>query len=693
MVALVWALSSGFEWPRAEGSVSALTTAETPRETQDALRRLAEPDARPPWSEVDALLDARDPATRAAAVEVMARRGFDGAQLDRLLADDSADVRAAALLGLVPGTFSERVLRVLGDTDPAVRAAAVAALSPASSQQVLAALLGALDDQAVPVRLAAIAGLAQRGEPAALDALLRSFSSALPELRAALLDALTPATGARVEALFARALADEDEQVVLAALRGYARAGLPLPLRSTTLAQSASPAVAYAAGRILMRSEARDGSPAPWLAPLERTAWSSSAHTSELLLGELERVIPPGEQLATDPLLEWLSRTPSSLHGRIAALALRSGGPVRREALAPLLTSRDPAARAAGLALLARAPDALRSPALWRALDDPDPEARSAAEQTMEKRLDPQGARRLLERIDDADGQSRTRLVGVLAHGLDRLAGTLAFQDAGEGLCDVLERDATAAGRAASLAMRALAHVEHACARVLVRAALTDARPGIRIAALRASTRDRHDDAIALRARLAQDGDVRVAATALVARVLAGDSMAEAPTDHRRLYWPLGPIWAFVHATRNEHSASACAWLASAEPVTRANAVAALVHRRAPAACDALVPALLTRSSAWPIRHAAAALLPASDALVRARTTCLVHEPDARVRARCAGDANEVIHPAQTVTPRALVLHDGRVLISFPDGADEVAWPALPTIASVSPWIDDYGKE
>jgi hypothetical protein len=238
------------------------------------------------------------------------------------------------------------------------------------------------------------------------------------------------------------------------------------------------------------------------------------------------------------------------------------------------------------------------------------------------------------------------------------------------------------------------------------------ASPSVRVAILRASATIRTPAASALRARARGAADPRLAATALLASWLAGDALGAVELELRDdTVWPLGPLSAFLAAdpaltSTPEREARLCAALDRSEPSTRANAFAALAARGA-ACARARAPAWLLGSRVWPIRLTAARALlagppgPVPDTTAaqdRTRAACR-RDPEPRVRQLCGASAPAEAEPA--LPPRAdagtsfqaLVLQDGRVVISARDGAGDASWPQLRHIVAENPWRWAYAAE
>lgn len=351
-VAALLALSSGFVWPCAETRlVKELTSASSPRDKRDGLRRLralhvaGAPESPDERALVETLRGDPDAEVRLDALMLLAALRHDTAAWLVALEDEAGPVRAAAVQALEASPDLAPILRAADDSDARVRLASVRVLSNRQADlRALDALQHALRDGSVEVRVTAAHALASRREPAARTALLIASDDAVPELRAAAVEALSRRPDPESLAVLTLALDDADEGVVLSALRALAASSPdPLPAQVAVLAKStASPRVASAASRLLSRARARLEPPTPardplWLAPLERTADRTlSAEESERLLLELEQRLPSAEPLATDPLLQWLEHAPAALRRRIALLTMRTAGSLPPDTLAKL---------------------------------------------------------------------------------------------------------------------------------------------------------------------------------------------------------------------------------------------------------------------------------------------------------------------------------------------------------------------
>ncbi len=286
-------LLMGFAWPgHTERLVGDLTRAVTPRDKRDALRMLGT--VAVPEEVVRPFLQDPDPGVRAEA--------------ERLLHSTLARGGTARL----PHSTLARggTARLLHST-LARGGTARFDVAPESAD-----LITQLADESLEVRIAAARALAGRTD--ASSALLAYADAPLPELRAAVIDALArgPATP-DVARLLARALEDPDSEVVLAALRGFARhRELALPAQVHTLAQGTLPQVARAASGLIAPRVWHDPL---WLLALQRT-------TCEDPIEALEATLPKGESRAIAPLQAWLARAPTPLAPRIRALIARARG-------------------------------------------------------------------------------------------------------------------------------------------------------------------------------------------------------------------------------------------------------------------------------------------------------------------------------------------------------------------------------
>ena len=702
-------LNQGFDWPRrGERLVNTLTSASTPRDRRDALRLLDELAARKglpadlDLSAVEATSRNVDPDVRAEAWSLLAHVRPEPDSLEPALRDPSPIVRRVALRELARLAPShDSLLRSVTDPDSTVRTAGVAALALRSDPRAVTMLASALRDASIEVRVAALRALGQRSDPEAMPLIASAGDDPLPELRAAALDALAAsfvraagdepslASGrpARVDtpperaalATCGRALDDQDQAVVLAALRCLERAQ-PSPRAPDGLASSAQdprvmalarsffPVVASAATHLLERERVRaHGDEAgaalepDWLPLLERTADRSlAASDAARIVDALEALVPAGETLVADPLLEWLPRAPRALSLRVAALIERTHATIAAQPVLALLSAAPASARASYVRLLASTRGAETDARLLVSLDDPQPDVRQAAVFAAARALGSTALPRLLERLEDAQDTRRRDTLVVLAALLERLPRTeRALTKAGErALVGALQHDLAQHDEVnAALAVRALGALASERARAVVRTVLDDARPGRNIAALRASTSDRGLEARQGRERLLAHHDARVAATALVALTLAQDPIPArlAVEWLHNTAWPRGPAASFAlmrAASRQDAPAEGfepCAWLASDEPITRSNMIAALQQRPS----DACPRPDVFPLPAWLEQHAAS--------------------------------------PRRADEPAALILEDSSVIVSVPDASGRVDWPDLRVATEVSAFLASGG--
>lgn len=632
----------------------------------------------------------------------------------------------------------EPLARALDDPAIEVRSEAARALGRQGGEDAVAALLRHADDPLPELRAAAVAALAGHVDGRVAVALERALDDTDELVVQAALGAFL---GARARAPAARlnTLASSHTPAIAdAARRLLARQQSPEAGRSISLPGAS----------------ARFDAPAPsaprWLGLLARTAEELSAIEAATIVTALETTLPAREALAADPLLEWLPRAPAVLRPRIARLVERTRAPIAGARLRAGLADRDPELRAACARLFAQA-DRGERPALRALLADPQGNVRAAAVFALAHTLARDDVRALVEALDDARDEARIAILRALAGGLARCAQTLEHAERAA-LEDALEPDVAAADQErASWAASALAYVDSEAARKALRRAAAREVRGLRIAALRAGVRDISPAARALRQHLVEHPDPRVAATAVAAQALAGDPLPwrwlYAQVDRAR--WPIGPAAAFAIASgaRTGNSAPVetrartrerdaegdpCALLTTREPATRANLIVAVAAAPALACLDAWGPGWLHRSTSWVVRRAAArwatARLQGQPELHATLATCAMRERDPQVQTLCAQALASASAPSVPVSsrasvpapaafpvadtllaashgappasrapappgPRALVLDDGRVLISWPDGGGNVSWPYLTPIADVSAWLSEYARE
>ncbi len=188
-------------------------------------------------------LDDPDPKVREAALRALARAGvLSPAELESALADDDPAVRAAALelAAARPEVPAASIMALLDDPDPRVvetaawtcgerDAGAGGGTDPDEIVSALARVSVGHDDALC--RESAVAALGALGHPAGLPAVLAALDDK-PAVRRRAVIALSPFSGASVEAAIDRARVDRDRQVreAVEELRGPApivRAELP----------------------------------------------------------------------------------------------------------------------------------------------------------------------------------------------------------------------------------------------------------------------------------------------------------------------------------------------------------------------------------------------------------------------------------------------------------------------------------
>ena len=184
------------------------------------------------------LIESTDPFVRESAVRIAGYFGYDST-VDTLLArtaDAEEAIRAAAVEHLPfiedPRVF-DAVQRGLGDSVPRVRAAAARALARIDHRGAHDALLWALRDQDLWVRYYAARALGERGDEAAVRALVNTAcSDPAPHVRIAAFDAIGLLGDTEAVPALLGCADDPDPDVAAAALRalGALRAGDAIPL-------------------------------------------------------------------------------------------------------------------------------------------------------------------------------------------------------------------------------------------------------------------------------------------------------------------------------------------------------------------------------------------------------------------------------------------------------------------------------
>ncbi len=662
-------LCVGFDWPGRAVRLSAELERANPRERREIVRLLAASgdDAAEP-----ALLkacDDGDPGVRREALRAAGRIGAEQAipVLLKSLSDPDAVIRSAAAeaLGTLGAAEAVQALsRALADNETTVRRAAVDALGklPQDNAQ-LGPLVAALDDVDAEVRVAAVHALAPSSTARARNALLGKTRDSVAEVRVAALDAVSNAADPRASVALSQALEDASDAVVLAAIRGLRNLHDPHAAELLNpLVRSPRARVALAARLAIEHgSKAREteGVPAAapsvpaWIAWLERTV-DPSADAASIVAG-LEATLPQGEQLALDPLLLYLPHAPQPQRADVVALIGRTRAPAAVPALVKLLDDKQAAVRAASALALGGLGTATATPALATRLDDRDARVRSAAARAMGALIDLSGLDRLLERAERAAQKSdahRAEALTAIAASLRRLRGSLP-DETRKRLQRVLSSELASVEAAPAVeAARAFGELGDASAVSALAGVGSEARTGLRVAATRALVRAGQTSALAPLRKLASDESISVAATALAGLGLVGDSkdraMLEAVASQGR--WPLGPVAAFSLASLVMHGQAPsdvlCELLNAQEPWKRANARAGLGARP-----SSRCPRLTVESI-----------------------------PD---------DLGAEGPPYATW--RALILSDGRVLLSHPDALGQVDFPGFEHARNESPWRLPYG--
>ncbi len=659
----------GFDWPGHVDRLAAGLASPDPRQRRELVRFLAATGSVEARRAVVNACGDSDSGVRKEALRAAGRLAAVDAipVLVKALSDPDAGVRATAAeaLGAMAAPDAEQALvRALTDAETPVRRAAVTALALLPAGGPLGALVAALDDVDGEVRVAAVRALGQNPSQRADDALLGKTRDASPEVRAAALEAITGGDDPRAVAALTEALDDTADVVVLAALRGLrGRANVPLTERLTPLTLSPRSRIATAARLILERAPVtdrvaepdpeHDTAVEPWLPWLEHTA-DPSADAAAILSG-LEATLPPGEILALDPLVLYAPRVPPLYRARLAKLMGRTHAPLAAGPLVKMLEDDTATVRAAAANALGSLGLVTHAPALERHLTDGDSDVRAAAAQALSTIADITVLRRLvadLEQEGPHPTAGRASRIAATAGCIRRLRHLLTSAERDRLLAQL--RSALVASLADTQveAARTLGELGDAGAVAALTALSPSARLGVRVAAARALLRADAPSALAALRELADSQSLPVRATALASLGLAGNGN-DVPALQRALRagpWPSGPVAAFALASlvlRNHaESHVLCAFRDAPEPLTRDNARAAL--RAHPAAqCGGIEPP----------------------------------PPGASHR-----DAQPPFR-----TWRALVISDGRVLISHPDARGEVHFETVRIVRNESPWRLPYG--
>jgi len=661
-------LCVGFDWPGRAGRLAADMERANPRERREIVRLLAASGSAEAEPALLQACDDADPGVRREALQAAGRIGAKRTipVLLKSLSDPDAVIRgtAAAALGTLGAVEAVPALsRALADSETSVRRAAVEALGklPQEGEQ-LGPLIAALDDIDVEVRVAAVHALALSATARARDALLGKTRDNAADVRAAALDAVASAADPRASVALSQALEDSSDAVVLAAIRGLRNLNDPHTTEwLSPLVRSPRARIALAA-RLAIEHAAKASEPeaasaqapsvAAWIPWLERTV-DPNPDAAAIVAG-LEATLPDGEELALDPLVLYLPHAPKAQRARVVALIGRTRARAAIPTLVRCLEDEQAAVRTASALALGGLGTAAQTPALALRLDDGHPQVRAAAAHAMGALVDLSGLDALVaraERAAQSDGHSvdgLTAIAGSLRRLRDRLPDKTRERVERLLSSALLSVDAGPSVEAA----RALGELGDTSAVAALGGVGANARTGLRVAATRALVRAGEVHALAPLRKLASDENTAVAATALAGLGILGDGKDRPALESAiaKGRWPLGPVAAFSLASlvmRGQAPSDAlCALLNAQEPWTRINAQAALAAHPS------------------------------------ARCPRVTHE-------RMPGDALTEAPPYTSW--RALVLSDGRVLLSHPDALGQVDFPGVASAGSTSPWRLPYG--
>ncbi len=170
----------------------------------------------------------RAPRSAALAIESLAEKHPADAlaAFDRLAGDPGKTIAGCVLLAALRGSpprSTEYLERALGAGDPATRRAAIEAFATIGGPVAGERVATALADEDRDVQLAAIRALGALRHGDALSALVASVSD--PEIVAAAVSALSEADAARAEGVCTRLVAREDPAIASAAVRALGRLG------------------------------------------------------------------------------------------------------------------------------------------------------------------------------------------------------------------------------------------------------------------------------------------------------------------------------------------------------------------------------------------------------------------------------------------------------------------------------------
>ncbi len=542
-LALLGALSLGFEWGGRVARLEAELASGDPARRRDVVRLLAAHPLDAVRAPLLRALGDPDATVRLEAADVAGRLQLPESTpiLVEWIDDPDVALREAATRALGRlGDAEQRgpLVRALGDPDARVRRAAVGAVAALGGAESVVPLLGRLDDDDPQVRVDAATALGALGDARATVPLVGRARDNAPEVRAAVYAALGALGDARSLAPLAQGLRDEQEDARLAAIAALGR------LDTDAAVDALDERLEGEAPRVRRAIVAALGA---------RSAASEAG--SRALTATVDALADPDTSgIAGEALLAQSRRGNADVHRRVVT-ALADG----------LDRGRSPSAIAQWLERLAdEGPLDAAIPALTRALDA----LRAVAERLapgMQAREPFRGAEApLLRALARAGGE------GVLVRLLETLASNDALhQETAVAALTLFFQHAPPDGRAADPLLDALGRVPRALrpdvvallGRVGARRAapalvplLASDTPALRLAAARALGTLGDADGAARLAALLDDRDARVrfeAAVALgasadpaVIAALAARLTAQAPADRHALALALGGMLA-----------------------------------------------------------------------------------------------------------------------------------------------------
>jgi HEAT repeat protein len=663
MVAL---FTSGFDWPGKSQRLAAALDHASARERRDIVRLLATYDDEVAHEALERALVDKDENIRREAIEAVARVGLKRAAKTLLAAmsDPEPSLRVAAIesLGALRSMEARAPLtRALSDPDPHVRVAAVSALGKVAEPSDLALLLAALDDSDLDVRVQAVHVLADFDEERVRTALIGKTRDAANEVRRAALDELSTRADPRIEGLLIDALEDNNEAVVLTALRALRDSKSSAVFEAVrALSRSDRPRIRTAAALVSSSFEARereaksaaDPTEPAWLGWLEQTVTADQEQTAAVVKG-LEESLPRNEALAAAPLVAWLDRVPSTLRARVILLLGRTGwAPAAPRVVAALNDPQPEVRRAAALALeqiAARGQDR----ALVQALADRDATVREAASHALQNVGGRDALKPLVSATIRQAPHARARLA-ALCSVLSREQRELETKTRERLRNALVDSALSRQEEEATLAIDCLGRLADDTSVNALINLNTNVPLQRRVAIVRALSAVQTKEALVVLRRATKDEYAPIAASAVAALGEIGTSEDAALIQAASAVgpWPLGPNASYALASLVSRGLAdprvLCAPSTSPEPITRQNARATLA-KHPPQICGD------TEQPPPPSLHTA---LQAS-------------------------------RPTQPWV--ALERSDGRVLISHRDGTGSAAWPGFKARLAYSPWSAPYG--